>query len=165
MLVDFNTLPEDARIWIYQSSRIFTEQEIKILEREVADFIDVWTRHGDAIKGGFSILYKQFLVLAIDESHATASGCSIDSSVNFIKKTEERFSVDMLNKLNLSYKVGEEIFILNLADFQKAVETNKITSQTIVFNNMVQTKADLLDKWEVPANKSWHRRFFKEASV
>ena len=36
---------------------------------------------------------------------------------------------------------------------------NKITSETIVFNNMVQTKQDFETDWEVPAKESWHKRF------
>jgi len=29
MLVEFNTLPEESKVWIYQANRSFTEQEIE----------------------------------------------------------------------------------------------------------------------------------------
>lgn len=32
MLVDFNTLPEESRVWIYQANRSFTDEEIVELE-------------------------------------------------------------------------------------------------------------------------------------
>ena len=159
MLVDYNSLPDSARVWVYQSNRAFLENELLTIRKESAEFINSWTRHGDQLKGGFTILYNQFLVLAIDESFANASGCSIDSSVRFVQKLEGQLSVDLMNKLNISFKDGENINIVSMADFQHYAKTDKITSETIVFNNMVQTKEEVATKWEVPAKDSWHQRF------
>jgi hypothetical protein len=39
------------------------------------------------------------------------------------------------------------------------VKEQKITSETIVFNNMVNTKEDFENNWEIPAKQSWHKRF------
>jgi hypothetical protein len=46
-----------------------------------------------------------------------------------------------------------------LSDFQRFVNERKVTSETIVFNNMVNTKEDFENNWEVPVSKSWHKRF------
>jgi hypothetical protein len=159
MLVDYNTLPDTARVWVYQSDRQFEENELAVIKDEATEFINSWTRHGDDLKGGYIVLYNQFLVLAIDESFANASGCSIDSSVRFVKKLESKLSVDLMNKLNVSFKDGEQINIISLADFHNYVKADKITADTIVFNNMLHTKGDLDNKWEVPARDSWHQRF------
>lgn len=159
MLVDFNSLPDTSRVWIYQSNRNFNESELAIIRKEAAEFINTWTRHGDDLKGGFVIKYDQFLVLSIDESFANASGCSIDSSVRFVQKLETELSVDLMNKLNVSFKDGENINIVSLADFQNFAKSNKITEDTIVFNNMIQSKEELYTKWEVAAKDSWHQRF------
>ncbi|MEI6865830.1 ABC transporter ATPase [Flavicella sp.] len=159
MLVDYNTLPNTARIWIYQSDRKFMANELEIIKKEGADFVNNWTRHGDHLKGSFTILYNQFLVLAIDESFANASGCSIDSSVRFVKKIESQLSIDLMNKLNISFKDGENINIVSLAEFQNYVKEGEITAETIVFNNMVKTKGEIELKWEVPAKDSWHQKF------
>lgn len=159
MLVDYNTLPGTARVWIYQSDRKFTVNELPIIKNEATDFINTWTRHGDHLKGSFTILYNQFLVLAIDESFANASGCSIDSSVRFIKELESQLSVDLMNKLNVSFKDGENINIVSLTEFQNYIKEGRITAETIVFNNMVQTKGEVDTKWEVAAKDSWHQRF------
>lgn len=159
MLVDYNTLPDTARVWVYQSDREFKEEELPIINEEASEFINTWTRHGDQLKGGFAILHNQFLVLALDESFANASGCSIDSSVRFVKNIESKLSVDLMNKLNVSFKDGDNINIVTLSDFQNYVKSNKITADTIVFNNMVQTKGEIDTKWEVPAKDSWHQRF------
>jgi hypothetical protein len=97
--------------------------------------------------------------LAVDESFANVSGCSIDASVRFVQKLETILSVDLMNKLNVSFKEDQQINIVSLASFQNFVKTGKITSETIVFNNMVQTKGELALKWEVSARDSWHARF------
>jgi hypothetical protein len=159
MLVDYQVLPETSRVWVYQADRRLGKEELLVIEKEASEFVKSWTRHGDDLKGGFIVLYDQFLVLAIDESFANASGCSIDSSVRFVKELEAKMSLDLMNKLNISFKDGENINIVSLAEFQDYAKENKITSETIVFNNMVQTKEELLTKWEVPAKESWHQRF------
>ncbi len=159
MLVEYNTLPENSRVWIYQSDREFSQEEKEIITEEAGKFIEAWTRHGDHLKGGFEIKYNQFLILAVDESFANVSGCSIDASVRFVQKLENVISADLMNKLNVSFKEEQNINIVSLSAFQNFVKAGKITSETIVFNNMVQTKGDLRKRWEVPAKDSWHQRF------
>lgn len=159
MLVDYSTLPGNSRVWVYQSDRVFSEDEINTIIPQAQEFIESWTRHGDDLKGGFTIKYNQFIVLAVDESFANVSGCSIDASIRFVKRIEEGLKIDLTNKLNISFKDGENINIVSLADFQNYAKEGKINAETIVFNNMVQTKEDAENKWEVPAKDSWHARF------
>ena len=159
MFVKFEDLDKSARVWIYQSNREFTNNEVEIIKEKTLDFIENWQRHGDNLKASFCIKYNQFIVLAVDENYNNVSGCSIDASVNLIKSIEKAFSVDLTNKLNISFKDANNINVVTLADFQKYVKQQKITANTIVFNNMVATKEAFENNWEVPADKSWHKRF------
>jgi hypothetical protein len=68
----------------------------------------------------------------------------------------------LMNKMNTAFKVGENINIVSLSDFQKFVKEGKITSDTTVFNNMIQSKGDFDSKWEIPAIESWHKRFLAQ---
>ena len=159
MYTEYKNLPNESRVWVYQADRTFTEDEVVQISAKAIDFINGWTRHGDDLKGSFTIKYNQFIVLALDESFNSASGCSIDSSVRFVQEVEKELNIDLMDKMNISFKDGENINIVKLSDFQKFAEEKKVTSETIVFNNMVNTKQDLETKWEVPANESWHNRF------
>ncbi len=159
MFVEYQNLPSHSRVWIYQSEREFTFQEIELISEKSIDFIKQWTRHGSNLKGSFTIKYNQFLVLAVDEGFNNASGCSIDSSVRFVQKIQKGLNVDMMNKMNISFKDGDNINIVKMSDFKQFAKVCKITSQTIVFNNMVTTKQELETQWEVTANNSWHKRF------
>jgi len=159
MFTEYNKLPDSSRVWVYQADRAFTVEEVEHISAKAIMFIDNWTRHGDDLKGSFTIKYNQFIVLAIDESFNSASGCSIDASVRFVKEVEQELGIDLMDKMNVSFKDGENINIVKLAQFQEFAKAQKITSNTIVFNNMVATKQDFETKWEVPANESWHARF------
>jgi hypothetical protein len=159
MFTEYSNLPSNSRVWIYQSDRVFTTQESDFISNKAIEFVEQWTRHGDNLKGSFTIKYKQFLMLAVDEGFNNASGCSIDASVRFVKELENELQIDLMNKMNVSFKDGDNINIVKLADFQKFAKEQKITKETIVFNNMVQTKEEVENNWEVPASKSWHNRF------
>lgn len=159
MYTPYSNLPDNSRIWIYQANRPFLIEEVEYISAKALNFIDQWTRHGDDLKASFTIQYNQFLVLAVDESFNNVSGCSIDASVRFIKELERELNIDLMNKLNISFKDGEQVNVIKLSDFQDLVKEGKITSETVVFNNMVNTIADYKTKWEVPAKESWHNRF------
>jgi hypothetical protein len=159
MFTEYKNLPGNSRVWIYQSNREFTQKEIDFITEKATAFINNWTRHGDDLKGSFTIKYHQFLVLAVDENFNNVSGCSIDASVRFIKQLEAVLKVDLMNKMNVTFKHGEHINMVKLADFQQFAKDKKITDETIVFNNLVSTKEDFENNWEIPAKQSWHQRF------
>ncbi len=160
MYVDFDTLQDNSRVWVYQSSREFNVEEVKAIEAKLKNFVNEWTRHGDDLKASFEIKYNHFIILAVDESFNQVSGCSIDASTHVFKQFENEFKVELLNKLNTAFKHGDHINVVSLADFQKYVKEDRIHQDTLVFNNMVQSKADLETLWEVPAIRSWHSRYF-----
>ncbi len=159
MFTAYNNLPNNSRVWIYQADREFTENEIQFISDKAEEFINQWTRHGDDLKGSFTIKYNQFLVLAVDESFNNVSGCSIDSSVRFVQDLEKELQLDLMNKMNVTFKDNENINLVKLSDFQRFAKEKKITAETIVFNNMVNTKEDFENNWEVNAKDSWHKRF------
>ncbi|MFK7812433.1 MAG: ABC transporter ATPase [Maribacter sp.] len=159
MLVEFNTLPDTSRVWIYQANRSFNEKELNELKEAFNSFVSEWTAHGQDLKAGFEIRYKRFVILALDQSLASASGCSIDASVHFIQQLEKKYNVELLDKMNVSYKQGDFVAYKSLMDFKKMAKQKAVSAKTIVFNNLVATKGEYSEHWEVPASESWHSRF------
>jgi len=160
MYVDFNELPDNSRIWIYQAEREFCKEEIEIILSKAIDFIDQWTRHGDDLKGSFTIRYNQFLVIAVDEGFNNVSGCSIDASVRFVQALEKVLSIDMMDKMKLAFRSDEHINLVRMNQFKEFINTHKISRETLVFNNLITSKKELETSWEIPAKDSWHKRFF-----
>lgn len=160
MLVDFKELPSEARIWIYQSNRPFTEAELPELKDLLDTFLEQWTAHGQKLKAGYELPYNRFIVIGLDQNQASASGCSIDASVHFIQGLEQKYSVDLLDKMNVTYKQGKFVAHKALMDFKNMTKQGAVGPNTVVFNNLVATKGEYEENWEVPAKESWHARFF-----
>ena len=85
----FENLPSHSRVWVYQSDRKFTTQELALISEKAIVFVDQWTKHGSDLQGSFVVKYNQFLILAVDEGFNNVSGCSIDSSVHFVQEIEK----------------------------------------------------------------------------
>lgn len=159
MLVEFEKLPEDSRVWVYQSNRKLSNEEVAEIKEETADFLTKWTAHGATLEAGFEIRYNRFIVIGLNQESVSASGCSIDASVHFIQSLEKKHDVDLLDKMNVTYYSGDYIAHKTLSDFRKMAKNKSVSKNTIVFNNLVNTKAEYLEHWEVPAHESWHGRF------
>ncbi len=161
MLVEFSTLPEESRVWIYQANRSFTETELEEIQSKLNTFIENWTAHGSDLQSGYTIKYKRFIVIGLNQDLNKATGCSIDASVHFIQQIEKEYNVDLMDKMNVSYKQGEYVAYKSLTDFRKMAKDKAVSKNTIVFNNLVSNIAEFKENWEVPASDSWHSRFVK----
>jgi hypothetical protein len=159
MFVDFTTLPDDSRIWIYQANRKFSEEEVATINSKTEAFLTKWTAHGSSLEAGFEIKHARFIVIGLNQTNASASGCSIDASVHFIQQLEQELEVDLMDKMNVTFYNGQFIAHKTLADFRKMAKNKSVSPNTVVFNNLVNTKEEYLEHWEVPAKDSWHSRF------
>lgn len=155
-----NNLHDTSRVWVYQSNRAFTNDEMEILLPLLSDFNNNWVAHSKKLNSAIEVFYNQFIVLFVDEYSQEATGCSIDSSVSLIKDIEEKFAVSLLDRLNLTYKQNNEIKTIKMANFQEAIKAGEITNETTVYNNLIITKNEFINNWEVPAKLSWHANLF-----
>lgn len=160
MYVPFENLPEDSKIWIYQSNRKFSDDELTEIENDLKAFIENWSAHGTGLEASYLLKYNRFIILAVNQEVQQATGCSIDSSVAFIQNLEQKYQVDLLDKMNVTFKNGDYITHKSLIDFKRMAKEKAVTVNTIVFNNLVNSIEEFNENWEVPASESWHSRFF-----
>ncbi|WPR70802.1 ABC transporter ATPase [Flavobacterium sp. NG2] len=160
MYVPFENLPNESRIWIYQSNRKFSDAEISEIETDLKLFLEGWAAHGTSLEASYQLKYNRFIILAVNQEVQAATGCSIDASVVFIQKLEKKYNVDLLDKMNVTFKQGEHIAHKPLLDFKKMVKDKSVTENTIVFNNLINNVQEFNESWEVEAIDSWHSRFF-----
>tara|TARA_B100001057_G_scaffold484147_1_gene561821 strand:+ start:128 stop:616 length:489 start_codon:yes stop_codon:yes gene_type:complete len=161
MLISFNDLPSHSRIWVFQSSKVFSEIQIVDLKKKIETFLEKWTSHGHSFETGYKLPYKRFVVIGLNESSQSASGCSIDKCMNFIKSLESVYDVDLLDKMNVTFRNKNLIEYVNLKEFIKLAKSKLVSLDTIVFNNLVLNKDEFVENWEVRAKDSWHKRFMK----
>jgi hypothetical protein len=153
-LLDGSFHPQ-SRVWIYQSSRLFSLGEAFDIEDMLKEFAAGWQSHGTPVKGAGYLFFGQFIVLMADETATGVSGCSTDSSVRLIKEIEKRFSVNMFDRTTLAFVIKDKIQMLPMSQLQYASSNGFINGDTLYFNNLVQTKAELESKWIVPVKESW----------
>ena len=160
MHVPFETQPKSARVWIYQADRALKDQECRFIEKNAKAFCEQWAAHGVALKSSFKILHNRFLILAVDEQANMASGCSIDSSVNFIRSIEKQMDMDFLDRTKVAFVVNNEVFAEPFANLKTKVQNGEITKATMTFNNLVANVGEFEENWLVEAGNSWLKRYF-----
>jgi hypothetical protein len=160
MFIPFESLPLHSRIWIYQSDRKFSDEEVLEIETALHTFIENWSAHGQSLEASGFVKYNRFIIIAVNPDVQAVTGCSIDASVQFIQSLEQKYSVDLMDRMNVTFKTGEFIAYKSLIDFKKMAKAKSVSATTIVFNNLVNTIEEWQDFWEVPASESWHSRFF-----
>jgi len=156
MFVEAETLSADSRVWVYQASREFSGEEINSIGELTREFLAGWTAHNNALNAGFEIRYNRFLILMVDEKSAGASGCSIDKSVHFIKSLEKKFGIDFFDRMSFAYKKDGAVETVNKIEFNKLYSKGILNSDSIVFNNLIETREQLATRWEIPLKNSWH---------
>ncbi|CAM1342502.1 ABC transporter ATPase [Tenacibaculum amylolyticum] len=157
MLVDFKTLEDEARVWIYPCNRKFYPQELEPLKEKLKSFIEKW-KEGEGCKCSFQLLYDRFIVFGANEE-AVITNQDLDKQVAFILELQVAYEVELLDKMNVCFKQGEYTQYKTVKEFKKLIKNKSVNSKTIVFDNLVQTKFDLENYWEVPITESWYNRF------
>lgn len=148
-------LADHSRVWIYQSNRPFIEKEASEINEQLHQFYSQWQAHGATVKGWAKLLFRQFVVIIADETDVHVSGCSTDASVRAIKSIERQYEVNMFDRMMLTFLVKDKAEMLPLNQIAYAMEKGYINMDTPMFNNLVNTKADLMNNWLVPIKDSW----------
>lgn len=160
MFVPFSSLSETSRVWIYQANRELSSNEITEIKQLTIEYLNSWTAHGKPIRNSFEIRYNRFLVIAADDDQYIG-GCSLDDLGRFIQVLEQKYNINLLDKMNVSFRKEEEIYYVPLIDFKKMAQQKLVSNETIVFNNLVSNLYEYQHFWETPAFDSWHSRFMK----
>ncbi len=154
-----NHIPEEfpglSRVWVYQCSRAFIEKEENEVNEQLHHFYTQWMSHGAPVKGWAKLLYRQFIVMIADESQDQLGGCSIDGAVRVIKSLERQYDVNFFDRMMITFLIKDKAEMLPFTQVQYAIDKGYIKKDTLMFNNVVITKDELLEKWLVPVCDSW----------
>ncbi|MBI4945447.1 MAG: ABC transporter ATPase [Bacteroidetes bacterium] len=157
-MTQFKNMPAHSRAWIYQSSKEFTENDKKIFHELSETFLENWISHNKPVKGTIELFHSQFVVVLIDDLDDKVCGGSIDASQRLMKELEQELNVTLLDRMLAAYRKDGKIISLPLHEFRILVESGVLNENTIVFNNLVSTKEEFENNWEVPLKRSWHKQ-------
>lgn len=160
MLIPFNTLPKDARIWIFPSNRILSSSEVNLIETRCSSFLKSWTAHKMDLDAAFSIIDQAFLIISVDENNTGASGCSLDKLHQFVKELGSELTVSFFERLNVTLILENgDTAILPLKDVEKKIQHAEITAETKVYDITLLNVEDLKTKFNVPLGDTWLSRY------
>lgn len=162
MFVDFDTLPADAKIWVYQADRCLNDTELESLGSRFRIFPDSWDSHGKNLRNSFRFFHNYFIVIGVDENYTTASGCSIDKSVDFIRKTEQEFMVNFLDRSRIAFEIDNVIQQYSFNNLKMYINNQTIRPENLMFNNTVATMDEFRKKWKIPAGETWISKYFNK---
>ena len=122
MITDFKNIPDDSRVWIYQSNRDFSDSEIKIINNKTALFLDNWKAHGNELQASYLIKERRFLVIAVNEEFNPIGGCSIDYSLQLVNDISTTINLDLLDRLLVNYRSENKIKSISLRDLKNKIK-------------------------------------------
>ena len=122
MIVDFKNMPNDSRIWIYQSDRDLIELEKSIIDNKMSLFLDSWQAHGKDLECSYSIIHKRFIIIAVNENLNPIGGCSIDYSLQLINDISDSIQVNLLNRLIVNFRIDNKISSASLNDLKSKIK-------------------------------------------
>ena|SRR5688572_25087749 len=164
MHVSFESLPANARLWVFQASRKFTFEEKNILNAHLQAFTETWVTHGHPMQASFQIPFVHFVVLAADEGYNAASGCSIDDSVRTVKAVGAQIGIDFFNRSLIAFQTNAGIELIALDQLKAAHAAGRWNAETPTFNNLIATKKQLA-QWIVPAGSTWLKRHLSQETL
>lgn len=159
MWVNFDELPSTSRVWIFQSNHLLNPETQLSIDTELKAFIEKWSTHGSQMHASHKLLHNCFVIVAADEGKQMASGCSIDSFTGLFKTFGSQYGISFFDRFSMAYKQDEEVVVCSLDDFKSKIGLGEIKASTLVYNNLIASKSDLSDAWELPLEQSWQKRY------
>jgi hypothetical protein len=160
MYLPFSEIDLNARIWIFQANRAFNEQEESLITETLKASVDLWEAHGKPLTASVKLFENRFVIIAVDERDELPSGCSIDKLTHWIQEIGHQLHIDFFDRSLAYLDHDNKLLTASLPEIKRAVAEEVITRYTTVFDNQVQTKAQWMTKWKVPAANTWLKRYF-----
>ena len=155
MLIEFDEISDNARLWIYAADKKLTINQESYILNYISHFLKDWKSHASPLKSATTILENHFVVIALDESYESASGCSIDKIYNLIQILEKDLSISLLNRLNIFCNIDDNIVCLPTSELPDYVSLD-----TLFYDLTISNKSDL-STFLKPVKDGWCNRLIK----
>lgn len=153
--IKIDNLPATARCWVFQSSRELNSAESWTIRERLEMFLGGWAAHGQDLHAACDIRHGRFIIIALDEQQAGATGCSIDKMMKEVQVLNADFQMDCLNRMKVAYQEGQAIQECSVAELQTKYANGELNDQSLVYDNTIQTIGELQEKWLVPLESTW----------
>lgn len=152
-------MPAHARVWVYKVPRDLGQAEQKLVRERGAAFTAEWAAHGVPLDACVDVLHDRFVIVAVDEEQAKASGCSIDKSVAFIKQLEHDLNLMLTDRMFVVIEEDGRTRSVRLHQLPELLKEGVITPDTVVYDDLVSTVGELRDRFRVALRATWMERY------
>ena len=158
-LLQLEDLPDSSRVWVFGADRGLDDGATDLLLREVDRFLAQWHAHGAPLTTARDWSDRRFLTVAVDQSTAGASGCSIDGLYRSLKSLEPRLGASLVTSGLVFYRDGKgRVQSVDRDRFTALGAERKITPRTRVFDPTVTSLGEWRARFELNAEDSWHAK-------
>jgi hypothetical protein len=165
-VVDFDSLPDSARIWVYGADRPIEAGKEKQLLAAVDDFLDRWAAHGVPLHSARRWDDGRFLTIGVDSTREGASGCSIDGLYRALKSLEPSLGAQVVTSGLVYYRAKNgNIEAVSRDEFSSRATRGEITGDSEVFDLSVTDFNEWKSRFRSRAADSWHASLMPEASA
>ncbi len=156
-MVDFDTLPDDARVWVFGASDALGDELSASLLRHVDTYLAQWAAHGQPLTSARQWRDQHFLIIGVDQSTAGASGCSIDALFHILQGLERSLGTSLVAGGRVFYRDARgDVQCVDRATFSSRARAGEIGGDTEVFDTTVTTVRDARERFSRMASASWH---------
>lgn len=164
-IVPFETLPDDARIWVFGSDRPIEGERERTLLRTVDEFLAGWKAHGFPLSSARAWRDRHFLMIAVDQRDEAASGCSIDGLFRALRALEPELEATLTPGGMVYFRAPDGGVVVASRDtFQALAARGDVTGATPVFDPTVATLGEWRTRFEGPASNSWHSKLLAKTA-
>src|SRR5215212_6988031 len=163
-IVDFDSLPDSARIWVYGADKSIDPENEKQLLDTVDDFLRRWAAHGSPLHSARRWDEGRFLTIGVDSTREGASGCSIDGLYRALKSIESSIGAHIVTSGLVYYRGKDGVNAVTREEFSDRAAKGEINSDTEVFDLSVTSLNEWKSRFKSRAADSWHASLMPEPS-
>jgi hypothetical protein len=160
--VEFNQLPDDARVWVFASDRPLTSDETRTLLSEVDDFLAAWKAHGAPLRSAREWREDRFLVIGVDPTAEQASGCSIDGLFRGLRALEGALGTTLVGGGRVFYRDSRGAAqVAPRREVPALAAASVLSRDTPIFDTALTDAGAYRERFETPARDSWVATLFE----
>ena len=148
----------ESRIWFYGLQQPLTDAQAAVLRELMNDFVGQWKAHGAQLAAAYRLIGNQCLILAVDERHQQATGCSIDKSVHLLMEFGQQYGIDFFNRMLVFTADENGIQAYTPTALKAALVGGQITPETPVMHTLAPTLG-ASGTGMIPLKESWAKRY------
>lgn len=155
-VVPFETLPDASRVWVFGSDKLLSDEGTKALLEGVDRHLADWKAHGAPLTVAREWRDGRFLVVAVDQSTAGATGCSIDGLFRVLQQLEREAGANLVGGGRVFYRDDHGVVqSTSRADVATLASSGFITKDTVVFDTSLTDLGTFRACFERRAKDSW----------